>query len=309
MTRPVGKAVRTSPWGALAEAGLGGWRAVLEPVVESRLDAAAHGDMPRWHTAVDSLPVVAGDPDRLAAALGELVPWRKGPFELGGVTVDSEWRSDLKWARVEPALEPLPGRTVLDVGCGNGYYAYRMRESGARLVIGVDPTLLYVMQFRAVHHFWPDDSIHVLPLRLEELPGDARAFDTAFSMGLLYHQRSPLEHLRQLRQALRPGGQLVLETLFLPGETACARTPPGRYARMKNVWLLPTLAELGTWLERTGFREIRVVDTSRTTTEEQRTTPWMPFESLAEALDPDNPELTAEGWPAPRRVVVVAKAP
>ena len=309
MTRSAIPAAAAAPWAALADVGLGHWRDRLEPLVAARFDPAAHGDLRRWQAVIDSLPGVADDPEQLAAALRELSPWRKGPFELGGVTIDSEWKSDLKWARVEPALEPLAGRFVLDVGSGNGYYAYRMRERGARQVLGIDPTLLHVMQFRAVRHFRPDDGIAILPLRLEELPGDARAFDTVFSMGVLYHQRSPLEHLAGLCGALRPGGQLILETLYLPGDTACARTPPGRYARMKNVWLLPTLAELWTWLDRTGLCDVRVVSTSRTRVEEQRTTPWMPFESLAEALDPGDPEQTVEGWPAPHRVVVVANAP
>jgi tRNA (mo5U34)-methyltransferase len=49
-----------------------------------------------------------------------------------------------------------------------------------------------------------------------------------------------------------------------------------------------------------------VVDLNRTTTDEQRSTPWMRFESLAQCLDPDNPELTVEGYPAPLRAVVLA---
>jgi tRNA (mo5U34)-methyltransferase len=149
----------------------------------------------------------------------------------------------------------------------------------------------------------------VLPLRLDELPDAPGVFDTTFSMGVLYHQRSPIDHLRQLRRTLHPGGQLVLETLFIPGEESYACTPADRYARMKNVWLLPTIAELSTWLDRSGYREIEVVDTSVTSTEEQRSTEWMTFDSLSDALDPNNPERTIEGWPAPRRVVVTATAP
>jgi len=127
-------------------------------------------------------------------------------------------------------------------------------------------------------------------------------------MGVLYHQRAPIDHLRQLRSTLRAGGQLVLETIYMPGNGAFACTPEGRYARMRNVWLLPTIAELTTWLRRTGFRDIDVVDRSVTSLDEQRTTEWMPFESLAEALDPDDPTKTIEGWPTPHRVVVTAIA-
>jgi tRNA (mo5U34)-methyltransferase len=77
---------------------------------------------------------------------------------------------------------------------------------------------------------------------------------------------------------------------------------------MRNVWFLPTIAGLTTWLRRSGFGDIEVVDQSVTTTDEQRATEWMTFESLREALDPDDPGRTVEGWPAPRRVVVIANA-
>ena len=239
----------------------------------------------------------------------QLAPWRKGPFNVGGVHIDAEWRSDLKWQRVAGAIEPLEGRRVLDVGCGNGYYALRMADAGAAAVLGIDPTLLYVMQFLAVTAYLERPPVSVLPLRLQELPDACHAFDTTFSMGVLYHQRSPLDHLRQLRATLRPGGQLVLETIFIPGEESYACTPAERYARMKNVWLLPTLAELSTWLRRTGFRDVEIIDTAITTVAEQRSTEWMTFESLADALDPEDPTRTVEGWPAPRRVVLTAGTP
>ena len=294
-------------WRSLSELGLGDWRDALQPILEERLTPAAHGDMPRWLATLEALPGATAEESE--ALLRQLNPWRKGPFTLGDIEIDAEWRSDFKWARIRDAIEPLQGRSVLDVGCGNGYYALQMRDAGARAVVGIDPTLLYVLQFLAVARFLEPANVFVLPLRLAELPQGSRAFDSVFSMGVLYHQRSPVDHLRELRYQLRSGGQLVLETLYLPGEDACARTPPDRYARMRNVWLLPTVAELETWLQRTGYTNIAVVDRSVTTIDEQRSTPWMSFESLREALDPEDPGRTVEGWPAPRRVVVVAKSP
>lgn len=285
------------------------WLEPLRALSEARMSAAAHGDFARWRDAVAGLRSVTSDADR-RDLLMQLAPWRKGPFDVGGVVhIDAEWRSDLKWRRVEGVIRPLEGRRVLDVGCGNGYYALRMADAGAAAVLGIDPTLLYVMQFLAVIAHRQQPPVAVLPLRLEELPGSCRAFDTTFSMGVLYHQRSPLEHLRQLRATVRPGGQLVLETIFIPGEESYACTPADRYARMKNVWLLPTLAELTTWLRRSGFGDVEIVDTAVTTVEEQRSTEWMTFDSLADALDPEDPTRTVEGWPAPRRVVAIATAP
>ncbi|MDJ0794997.1 MAG: tRNA 5-methoxyuridine(34)/uridine 5-oxyacetic acid(34) synthase CmoB [Woeseiaceae bacterium] len=287
--------------------GLGHWNAQLVPVLVERLSGRSHGDWQRWNDVVEALPTARGESEAVRDLLMRLHPWRKGPLVLDDVTIDTEWRSDWKWDRVKGALNSLEGRNVLDVGCGNGYYALRMREAGAACVIGVDPTLLFAMQFLAINVFAQEPEIYVLPCRLEETPPAKQAFDTTFSMGVLYHQREPIQHLDQLRSTLQPGGQLVLETLYLPGDGLEARTPEGRYARMRNVWHLPTVAQLVAWLESTGYRDVEVIDTTMTTTEEQRSTDWMTFESLREALDPEDPTRTVEGWPAPHRVVVTAR--
>lgn len=293
----------------LASLGLDRWNDELVPLLRERLTGQTHGDWARWNKVVEALPAARGDSERLRELLMGLHPWRKGPLRLDDIHIDTEWRSDWKWERVRDGIAPLDGRRVLDVGSGNGYYALRMREAGAAIVIGVDPTLLFAMQFLAINVFAGDPAIFILPCRLEETPPAKHAFDTTFSMGVLYHQRDPLRHLRELAGTLRPGGQLVLETLFLPGDDLRAATPPGRYARMRNVWLLPTVPQLQRWLDEADYEDIEVVDTSLTTTSEQRSTEWMTFESLQEALDPANPELSIEGWPAPRRVVLTATAP
>lgn len=289
--------------------GLSDWPGALLPLLERRLSARAHGDFERWQRVVTAIPAAVGHDQRLRELLLELAPWRKGPFQLAGVEIDAEWRSDLKWARLADAIAPLAGRKVLDVGSGNGYYAFQMRRAGASIVVGIDPTLVYLMQFLAVNAVEQDPGVFILPLRLEELPDPKQAFDTTFSMGVLYHQRSPIDHLRRLRETLRARGQLVLETIFVPGEASYACTPVDRYARMRNVWLLPTIAELTTWLRRSGYSDIEIIDQSITTADEQRSTEWMPFESLAEALDPNDPTRTIEGWPAPHRVIVTAISP
>ena len=292
----------------LDELGLARWNRELVPLLRERLSGQTHGDWARWNAAVESLPLARGDNSRVRALLMQLHPWRKGPFQLDETCIDAEWRSDWKWDRLCNAIAPLDGRRVLDVGSGNGYYALRMREAGALTVIGVDPTLLFAMQFLAVNVFAGDHHIFILPCRLEETPPADDVFDTTFSMGVLYHQRDPHVHLQQLAATLKAGGQLVLETLFLPGDDLRAETPPERYARMRNVWSLPTIAQLVRWIEDAGFSGVEVVSTSVTTVAEQRSTDWMRFESLRDALDPNDSSRTVEGWPAPRRVVVTATA-
>lgn len=309
----------------LREIGLDDWCDVLAETLDDRMADDAHGDLATWRAAIGSLPSQqdvsldlqadspGGDAPSLSSAqrtairkqLQALCPWRKGPFNLCGIEIDAEWRSNLKWQRIEKNMSPLRDRAVLDVGSGNGYYALRMQGAGARLVIGVDPTLLFVCQFLAIQKLLRLSCIHVLPLRLHELPLPARRFDSTFSMGVLYHQRRPHEHLTQLHATLRPGGELILETLVIPGDEINVIEPEDRYARMRNVWHLPTTVALEKWLLDAGFSNIRIVDVSVTTPEEQRATDWMRFESLADSLDPQNPALTIEGLPRPLRAIAI----
>jgi tRNA (mo5U34)-methyltransferase len=298
----------------------------LTPTFTATLDS--HGDSPGWFAHLAALPsletdhvdlgptLVVGRADECSAAdqqaltthLMALQPWRKGPFSLFGVAIDAEWRSDWKWQRVAPHVTPLHGRRVLDVGCGNGYYGWRMCAAGAAMVVGCDPTPLYVMQYLAVLRYLnparPDLCNVVLPARLDDLPSGAAAFDTVFSMGVLYHRKDPGAHLRELRDQLRPGGELVLETLIVTGEPTLV--PTGRYARMRNVRSVPDPGTLLGWVTAAGFGNAHIVDVTPTTVAEQRSTAWMPGESLAAALDPADQTRTVEGLPAPLRCVAIA---
>lgn len=283
--------------------------------------ANRHGRLPKWLNQLQMLPDI--EPDeielkdcvRLAVRrfdrsqsrlfeqqLLEFSPWRKGPVDLLGVHIDTEWRSDLKWRRLVDHLD-LDGRQILDVGCGNGYYMFRMLGAGARSVMGVDPVALYVTQFLVINKYLKSDRLQLLPIGIEALP-IVRAFDVVFSMGVLYHRRSHADHLSDLKIRLKGGGQLVLETLVLSGNDDDVLVPRDRYAGMKNVWAVPTVPRLIRWMEQAGFRNIKVLDLSKTTLTEQRQTRWMTSYSLNQFLDARDPSLTVEGYPAPVRVML-----
>ena len=298
------------------------WLAVVSELAQQKLSTHTHGDLPRWRQALARLPAgapgcspgavppslgaIAEHPDKLREALMELHPWRKGPLCLGGVRIDTEWRSDWKWDRVAPHID-LRGQRVLDIGCGNGYFGLRMLQAGARLVVGIDPTLLFVMQWLACRHFAGDIPNYVLPLGIEDLPDIPVAFDTVFSMGVLYHRKEPQHHLERIRSLLNRGGSMVLETLVLPqGREWDRLEPEGRYARMRNVWAIPGTGLLTRWVRDAGFSHCRLLSVSCTSPEEQHSTAWMRFESLEQALDAQDPGKTQEGHPAPLRAVVIA---
>ncbi|KAA3610710.1 MAG: tRNA 5-methoxyuridine(34)/uridine 5-oxyacetic acid(34) synthase CmoB [Calditrichaeota bacterium] len=243
------------------------------------------------------------DAKEFTAALKQFMPWRKGPYEICGINIDTEWRSDWKWQRLQNHISDLSGRNVLDIGCGNGYHCWRMLASGAKSVLGIEPMLHFVMQFNVVKSFLPFDNIEILPLRIEDLPKNLKAFDTVFSMGVLYHRRSPIDHLYELKELTQNGGEVVLETLVIDGEKGATLVPDGRYAKMRNVWFIPSVLTLESWLKRCGYKNIRLVDVTKTSIEEQRVTEWMEFESLKEFLDPTDLNKTIEGYPAPKRAI------
>lgn len=312
---------------AMRDTELEPWLKLLPEQIEKGLNIERHGNLDRWQQVIDSLPdylpqetelntsairvtqkAALSDEQReqLMQRLMQLMPWRKGPYHIHGVDIDTEWRSDWKWDRLSDQIQPLKGRTILDVGCGNGYHGWRMLGEGAQLVLGIDPSALFVMQYRAIRHFLGDLPMYVLPLGIEAVPDNLHAFDSVFSMGVLYHRRSPIDHLLQLKSCLRPGGELVLETLIIEGDEQQVLVPQGRYGKMRNVWFLPSAKAMQLWLARCGFKQIRLLDISTTSTEEQRATEWMSFESLSDFLDPNNPSLTVEGHPAPVRAVFCA---
>ncbi|MBN2235705.1 MAG: tRNA 5-methoxyuridine(34)/uridine 5-oxyacetic acid(34) synthase CmoB [Opitutales bacterium] len=307
-----------------------GWGLSLAGVIEKAFEVSRNGHLGLWQDVFRQLPVVGPcrvdldsdwvrvvsdadrDPDltgRIRDGLMALMPWRKGPFEVCGVRVDAEWRSCLKWNRVCPHLNPLKDRLVLDVGCGNGYYAMRMIGGGAQAVVGVEPYLRSVVQHQAVMRYAGPLPVHILPMAFEQMPQSLQLFDTVFSMGVLYHQRSPLGHIEALGQALKPGGELVLETLVVDGTVDTVLTPEDRYSKMRNVWFIPSALALERWLKRCGFRSVRIVDVTPTGFDEQRRTDWMPYESLEDFVDRQCPDRTVEGYPAPVRGVVIAEKP
>lgn len=300
----------------------------------ARFDDINHGHWEEWSQVVVQLPAIpaqrvvtldqpvvsvcASDVESesehrnaaretLVQQLRQLSPWRKGPFSLYDVFIDTEWRSDFKWQRLQSHITPLKGKRILDVGTGSGYHLWRMLGDGAAYAVGVEPTLSFVAQFYAVAHLLGERRAVIIPTTLENL-NRAPLFDTVFSMGVLYHRRSPLGHLQELAECLKPGGELVLETLVIDGDAQQVLTPYDRYAGMRNVWFIPSVPLLSVWLMRLGFESIRLVNQESTSLDEQRATDWTDFKpSLADFLDPEDRSKTIEGYPAPLRAILVAK--
>ena len=307
------------------------WRDHFSRAVLQRTDPKRHGDLASWLDIVANLPKIspsnielnqdtvliglASDltstqQQQLTQSLLALSPWRKGPYKLFGVHIDTEWRSDYKWQRVQPHISDLSKRKILDIGCGTGYHCWRMLGAGADYVMGIDPSMRFVVQHLAINQYAQEKRFDFVPIGIEDMPNNMGFFDSVFSMGVLYHRRNPVNHLIQLHDLLASNGELILETLIvdkIDELVSDTLRPTGRYAQMRNVWSVMTVDKILLLLEAAGFKNPRCVDQNITSLEEQRRTDWMQYHSLREFLNPIDTSKTIEGYPAPKRGIFIAE--
>ncbi len=255
------------------------------------------------YTLGDSLKIDADvDMQEIEQIAKSLMPWRKGPFEIGELFIDAEWRSNVKYNLLRPHFN-LKNRRVADIGCNNGYYMFRMLEDEPKLLVGFDPSPLFKTQFDFINHFIKSDIVYEL-LGVEHAEFYEEKFDTIFCLGVLYHRSDPVMMLKQLFRALDTEGEVILDTFYIQGEAEIALTPKSSYSKIPNIYFVPTIPALKNWSFRAGFSSFEVLETRVTDASEQRKTQWIEGESLENFLDPSDASKTVEGYDAPARVYV-----
>ncbi len=242
------------------------------------------------------------DTSHITEVAKNMMPWRKGPFQIGNLFIDTEWRSNIKYNLLRPYFN-LEGKKVADIGCNNGYYLFRMQEDNPKLLVGFDPSPLYKTQFDFINHFIKSDIVYEL-LGVEHLEFYPEKFDTIFCLGVLYHRSDPVAMLKSLYRGLDKEGEVILDTFYIDGEEEMALCPASSYSKIPNIYFVPTIKALKNWCLRAGFSEFEVLETKVTDATEQRKTQWIEGESLENFLDPEDSSKTVEGYPAPQRVYV-----
>ena len=245
------------------------------------------------------------DLDELEKVARAMMPWRKGPFDLFGLFIDTEWKSDQKYNFLRPYFN-LRDKKVADIGCNNGYYMFRFLEDSPAKVVGFDPSALFKSQFDLINHFVQSDIVYEL-LGVEHLPFYEEKFDVIFCLGVLYHRSDPVSMLKALYAGLEKEGEVYLDTFIIAGDDPYALCPSEGYSKISNVYFVPTLKALENWCIRAGFKSFEVLGSVVTTSDEQRKTSWIESQSLEDFLDPDDSSKTIEGYPAPVRGYVRLK--
>lgn len=242
---------------------------------------------------------------KIEAVAKQMMPWRKGPFDVCGLFIDTEWQSFLKYNLLEPHFN-LKDKRVADIGCNNGYYMFRMLSQEPKKVVGFDPSALYKCQFDFINHYVKSD-IEFELLGVEHLPLYEEKFDTVFCLGVLYHRPDPIGTLKALAKGMESGAELFLDTFMIDGDGDMCLSPEKTYSKIPNIYFVPTVKALKNWCGRAGFIDIEVLEITVTTEDEQRSTPWIEGQSLGSFLDPKDSSLTIEGYPAPKRVYIRAR--
>lgn len=236
-----------------------------------------------------------------------LKPWRKGPFKIDDLFIDTEWQSFIKFDILKPFMCNIEDKIVADVGCNNGYYMFKMLEFSPKQIIGFDPSLKYHLQFKLINAL-AKTNIKFELLGVEDLPNYAVKFDVIFCLGVIYHRSDPIKMLKDLKKALKLGGIVFLDTMYIESDEEIALVPQNTYSKIPNIYFVPSIKALKNWCLRAGFKNFEVLATKKTDKEEQRKTAWIDSYSLENFLDPENENLTCEGYEAPKRVYVRLRA-
>jgi tRNA (mo5U34)-methyltransferase len=278
---------------------------------------------PRWEAikglpTLDDIEVVLGDTIEIYSntlsnndktyiynSAKLIKPWRKGPFKISEIFIDSEWQSYIKYNILQPHFN-IKDKIVGDIGCNNGYYLFRMMKDNPKKLIGFDPSPIPYCQFKFLDHFIQSKIKYEL-LGVEHVEYYEHKFDILFCLGVLYHRADPIGALKSLYRGLNWDGELILDTFMIDGEDEVSLTPKNRYSKIPNVYFIPTINALKNWCYRAGFNNIEILNISKTQLYEQRRTEWIDTESLDDFLDKEDKNRTIEGYPAPKRVYVKAK--
>ena len=244
---------------------------------------------------------------KIEKALEKMIPWRKGPFTFFNTKIDSEWQSNKKWNRLKKHLPNITNKNILDIGCGNAYTMFKLLDYNPSKIIGLDPSQVAIYQYFCVQKYYKEKSIHFLPLGWDACEYIQNHFHLILCMGVFYHQQDPINMLKTIKKSLTKNGELILETLIINVKKEYILFPKSRYAKMRNIYYIPSITALENMIKKAGFKDIKILNINQTSIREQRSTKWTFQESLKDFIDPKNKNKTIEGYPSPKRIMIRCK--
>lgn len=211
----------------------------------------------------------------LERRIRELDPWFHNLVLDGIETAPQHFLGDYprtKFARFADALPTdLTGKSVLDIGCNAGFYAFEMKRRGASRVVGIDTDTRYLAQAQLASEVLGRE-IELRQLDVYSVAQLGERFDLVIFMGVLYHLRHPLlaldvlhDHVTRdmlLFQSMLRGPEPVpvdpdypfarIDIFERPGHPAMYFVE-NRYAGDWTNWWIPNRACVEAMLRSSGF--------------------------------------------------------
>ena len=199
--------------------------------------------------------------DSLIAAVSQLDWVHKIDLGHGVFTRDSDLHPNIKIVR--ELLSPIDfrGRACIDIGTRDGGIAFEMEKAGAAPVVATD--IEDRPQFRLAHkllnsnvQYLTDCHVYDLQARLGHIPPEQ--WDVIVFSGVLYHIVDPLGTLAQIRNLLKPGGLLIVESACIEHEEISMYfNAAGCFYNEPYTFWLPTASCLRYLLRLCSFEPLR----------------------------------------------------
>jgi SAM-dependent methyltransferase len=164
----------------------------------------------------------------------------------------------LRWARRVKMLSNhlRPGMTVLELGCGAGYFTHELARSGADVVaIDISPELLEIARTK-----YPASNVRYEIQNAYALTYTDAMFDSVVGSSVLHHLKIE-KALREVYRVLKPGGTIYFtEPNMLNPQIAIQKNVPWIKRRLGDSpdeiaffrWPLRRL------LQQTGYRDVQI---------------------------------------------------
>lgn len=198
--------------------------------------------------------------EELRAAIGELFWWHKMELRPGIVTPG---RANVDYLLPLYGIpEDLTGKTVLDIGCWDGFYAFECERRGAAKVLATDlweaagqDAFLLAHKELGSKIGWMKADVYDLSMMLH--PGER--YDVTLFLGVLYHLKHPLLALQEVADCTAPGGLVIVDTVVSHpayDQPVMAFCPGRELSDDPTNWWAPNPACMAAMLEEAGFTNV-----------------------------------------------------
>jgi SAM-dependent methyltransferase len=206
------------------------------------------------------------DRAQIVETMNSMVWYHRIELAPGIVTPGPDWEALWGPMRERHRRVDFRGKRVLEVGCWDGYWSFEAEKLGAAEVWATDDMSQRKTVTRSVPfaieclgskvRYRDDVSVYDLDTLFPE------KFDVVICYGVLYHLRYPALGLAKLRQVLRTGGTLLMETAVLldVDEPVMIWGRDRIYPTDPSTWNAPSSACLRFLLE-SGYFEVRTCET------------------------------------------------